>query len=283
MQNIWFGMALTFPALDPVLFEVGPIAIRWYALSYIAGLFLGLKYVERLIKHFPPENENLTLPSIEDLFAYVALGVILGGRIGYVAFYKFDYYMAHPSEILQVWQGGMSFHGGLVGVIIAIIIFAVRRKISPLMVGDYVAPAVPIGLFFGRIANFINAELYGRTTDVPWAVRFPDPYYVGQYLEPRHPSQLYEAFTEGFVLFLVLFYLIRKTDILNRNGAVTSVFLIGYGIARILSEFFREPDDFLGFVFQIQGVGLTQGMILSLPMIASGIFIYYKGKAHNGH
>ena len=209
-------MAITFPALDPVLFEIGPIAIRWYALSYIAGLFLGLKYVEHLITKYTPINENLTLKSIEDLFAYVAFGVILGGRFGYVFFYKFDYYISNPSEILQVWQGGMSFHGGLLGVIIAIIIFAMRRKISPLMVGDYVAPTVPIGLFFGRIANFINAELYGRVTDVPWAVRFPDPYYFGQYLEPRHPSQLYEAFTEGFILFFIMAYLIRKKDLLKK-------------------------------------------------------------------
>lgn len=271
-------MALTFPALDPVLFEIGPLAVRWYALSYIAGLFLGLKYVETLITKYKPADENLTLKSIEDLFAYVAFGVILGGRFGYVFFYKFDHYITNPAEILQVWQGGMSFHGGLLGVILAIILFSMRRKISPLTVGDYVAPAVPIGLFFGRIANFINAELYGRVTDVAWAVRFPDPYYLGQYLEPRHPSQLYEAFTEGFILFFILFYLIRKKNLLERTGGAISVFLIGYGIARIFSEFFREPDSFLGFVLQIQGIGLTQGMILSVPMILLGLYIHHKGQ-----
>lgn len=271
-------MAITFPAIDPILFEIGPLAVRWYALSYIAGLFLGLKYVEKLITQYAPNNQNFTLQSIEDLFAYVAFGVILGGRFGYVFFYKFDYYISNPVEIFQVWQGGMSFHGGLLGVIIAILIFAMRRKISPLMVGDYVAPAVPLGLFFGRIANFINAELYGRVTDVPWAVRFPDPYYIGQYLQPRHPSQLYEAFLEGFVLFFVLFYLIRYKNILKKTGAATAIFLMGYGVARIISEIFREPDSFLGFVLQIQGIGLTQGMILSVPMILLGIFIYHKGQ-----
>ncbi|MEM6602703.1 MAG: prolipoprotein diacylglyceryl transferase [Pseudomonadota bacterium] len=264
---------MIFPNIDPVIVEIGPVAIRWYALAYIAGLFLGLKYTNYLIQRFSPENENFTRQSLEDLFLYVAIGVILGGRLGYVLFYKLASYSDAPLDIFKIWEGGMSFHGGLLGVILAVYIFAMRRKIPVLTVGDYVAPAVPIGLFFGRIANFINAELYGRVTDVAWAVRFPDLYFPGQYLDPRHPSQLYEALTEGLLLFIILHILIHKRSRLERKGCITGLFLLLYGAARIFCEFFREPDHFLGFVFKIGEVGLTQGMILSVPMMLAGFFI----------
>lgn len=265
-------MAITFPNIDPVIFQIGFFSVRWYALAYIVGLFGGLKYVEHLIAK-RPVIQNFTKNDVESLFTYVALGVILGGRFGYVLFYKFSYYLDNPSHILRVWEGGMSFHGGLLGVMIAIILFARKRNLSILTVGDYVAPAVPIGLFFGRIANFINAELYGRETSVPWGVRFPDPYYIGQYLAPRHASQIYEALAEGLLLFIILHFTVYKTKCLEYHGKITGIFLSGYALARIICEFFREPDSFLGFVFQIEGIGLTQGMILSVPMLLLGIFL----------
>lgn len=272
-------MAINFPQIDPVAFEVGPIVIRWYALAYIAGLFGGLQYVSYFLKKHPPKDmPNLNLKTLEDLFSYVALGVILGGRLGYVLFYKPSYYFAHPLEILKVWEGGMSFHGGLLGVIIAVLIFAYRHKLKPLAVGDYVCAAVPIGLFFGRIANFINAELYGRITDVAWAVRFPT--YNG-ITQPRHPSQLYEAVTEGLLLFIILHYALYYTNSLKKQGKATGIFLTGYGIARIFSEFFREPDAFLGFIITAGGAGITQGMILSIPMLIIGIYLIKTAKARN--
>jgi len=262
-------MAITFPNIDPVIFAIGPIAIRWYALAYIAGLFGGLKYVEILLTKKPAYHmPNFNKATLEDLFSYIALGVILGGRLGYVLFYKPSFYFANPAEILKVWQGGMSFHGGLLGVIIGIIIFSYRHKFKPLAVGDYICAAVPIGLFFGRIANFINAELYGRVTNVWWAMRFPT---ANGFTEPRHPSQIYEAITEGLLLFIVLHILLYQTNILKKQGLATGIFLSGYAVARIFSEFFREPDAFLGFVLTTGGAGITQGMILSIPMLITGI------------
>lgn len=279
-------MAITFPDLDPVALQIGPLAIRWYALAYIAGLFGGLKYTEYLVKKYCPLKDIITLKHIEDLFTYVALGVIFGGRLGYVLFYKPTYYFNHPEKILHLWEGGMSFHGGALGVILGVMLFSHLRKIPLLALGDIVVPAVPIGLFFGRIANFINGELYGRATDVSWGVRFPDPYLIGQYLEPRHPSQLYEAFTEGLILFLVLHFLATKKDSCLKNyGFLSGMFLFGYGLARIFCEFFRAPDSFLGFIFTIFGLQITQGMILCLPMIlvGGGLMAYSLRQREHSH
>jgi phosphatidylglycerol---prolipoprotein diacylglyceryl transferase len=240
-------------------------------LAYIAGLFGGLKYVETLLLKRPAlAMPSFDTKSLDSLFNFVAFGVIFGGRLGYVLFYKPSYYFGNPENILKLWQGGMSFHGGLLGVIIAIIIFAYRRTFNPLVIGDYVCAGVPIGLFFGRIANFINAELYGRVTDVAWAVRFPT---IGGYTEPRHPSQIYEALTEGLLLFVILHLTLYYTKVLTKRGFATGLFLAGYATARIFSEFFRQPDAFLGFVLTAGGAGITQGMMLSIPMLLIGLWL----------
>jgi phosphatidylglycerol---prolipoprotein diacylglyceryl transferase len=267
-------MAINFPNIEPIALQIGPLVIRWYALAYIAGLFGGLKYVETLLSKRPA----LAMPffdtkSLDSLFNFVAFGVIFGGRLGYVLFYKPSYYFGNPENILKLWQGGMSFHGGLLGVIIAIIIFAYRRTFNPLVIGDYVCAGVPIGLFFGRIANFINAELYGRVTDVAWAVRFPAIDGINGYTEPRHPSQIYEALTEGLLLFIILHLTLYYTKALTKRGFATGLFLAGYATARIFSEFFRQPDAFLGFVLTAGGAGITQGMMLSIPMLLIGLWL----------
>jgi phosphatidylglycerol:prolipoprotein diacylglycerol transferase len=269
-------MAINFPQIDPIALQIGPVIIRWYALAYIAGLFGGLHYVNVLLRKRPCSfMPDFITQTLDDLFTYVAFGVIIGGRLGYVLFYKPSYYFSNPDGILKVWEGGMSFHGGLLGVIAGVILFSYRRKFNPLAVGDYIAAAVPIGLFFGRIANFINAELYGRVTDVAWAIQFPTFYGL---TEPRHPSQIYEAITEGIVLFCVLHYVLYYTQSLKKTGKLTGIFLVGYAIARIFSEFFREPDSFLGFVITTGGAGITQGMILSIPMFMIGVFLIMRAK-----
>lgn len=255
---------MPFPSLDPVIFEIGPFALRWYALAYIAGLMLGWRYVIVLSQsaRLWPNGLPASREAIDDLLMWITFGVILGGRLGYVIFYNPAYFLAHPGDILAVWQGGMAFHGGLLGVIIAIIIFARRRNMSMLHIGDMVAAAVPIGLFFGRLANFINSELWGRVTDVPWGVVFPN----GGAL-PRHPSQLYEAGLEGLLLFVILGFLIWRRGILARPGLAIGVFLVGYGLLRALIEQVRAPDAHLGFVFG----QVTMGQILSVPMMAAGL------------
>jgi len=255
------ALAVPFPMIDPVAIEVGPLVIRWYALAYIAGLLLGWQYV-RLLGRRPPAG--IPGPAVDDFLVWATLGVVLGGRIGYVLFYNLPYYLAHPAEVFMVWQGGMAFHGGLLGVVLALLLFCWRRGINPLVMGDVVACAAPIGLFFGRIANFINAELYGRPDpDLPWAMVFPsDPLAL-----PRHPSQLYEAALEGAVLFIVVGLLWRVWAVRGRPGALVGVFLTGYGLARALVEFVREPDPQLGYLFGV----ITMGQVLSLPMILAGL------------
>lgn len=253
--------AIPYPAVDPVLIELGPFVIRWYALAYIAGLVIGWRWCLMLAKR-PPLF--VTAEAIDDFLVWATLGVVLGGRLGYVFFYKPDYYLANPLEALQVWHGGMSFHGGALGVVLAIVLFCRQRRINFFAFGDIIVCAAPIGLFFGRIANFINSELWGRVTDVPWAMVFPN----GGPL-PRHPSQLYEASLEGIFLFFVINGLERSTTIRERPGALSGVFLIGYGVARIIAELFREPDAFLGFL----AFGLTMGQILSLPFILIGLVL----------
>lgn len=249
---------LPFPAIDPVAIAIGPLAIRWYALAYIAGILLGWWYIQWLNRR----HAVMARTDVGDFVVWTTLGVILGGRLGYVLFYKPGYYLDNPLEILFVWQGGMSFHGGLLGVATAVVIFAQRRRIKLVSLADLVACGAPIGLFFGRIANFINGELYGRVSDVPWAMVFP---HGGP--EPRHPSQLYEAAQEGLLLFIVLLILARFTRAHAHPGLLAGVFLIGYGAARSYGEFFREPDAFLGYL----AGGLTMGQVLSLPMIVLGL------------
>jgi phosphatidylglycerol---prolipoprotein diacylglyceryl transferase len=258
--------ALPFPNIDPVLVEIGPFAIRWYALAYIAGLVLGWRWCLHLAERPPIVVKR---EEVDDFLVWATLGVVLGGRLGYVLFYKPGYYLEHPLEILQVWHGGMSFHGGALGVIAALVLFSYRRSINVFAFGDLLVCAVPIGLFFGRIANFINGELFGRASDVPWAIVFP---HGGP--QPRHPSQLYEAFLEGIVLFILLNALERMTPIRQRPGALAGVFLIGYGLARMTVELFREPDAFLGYLF----FGATMGQILSLPFVLAGLFLVIRAK-----
>lgn len=254
---------LAFPSIDPVLINIGPLPIRWYALAYIAGLLLGWAYARLLVsrKSLWGGTSPLNFENIDDLLVYAALGVILGGRLGYVLFYNAGFYFAHPAEIPAVWKGGMSFHGGLAGTIFAIYFLAKRKKLPVLSLFDVCAAAVPIGIFLGRIANFIKPELWGRPSDVSWAMVFP-----GAGPLPRHPSQLYEAALEGVVLFFVLYAAVRM-GALQRPGLLAGIFAVGYGIARITCEFFREPDPQLGYLFG----GATMGMLLSLPLIAAGL------------
>jgi phosphatidylglycerol---prolipoprotein diacylglyceryl transferase len=254
---------LPFPSFDPVLISIGPIAIRWYALAYIVGILLGWLYARAVIRAEQPWGgpAPLTVTDYDDFVLWVTLGIILGGRLGYVLFYNPRYFAAHPLEALQLWKGGMSFHGGFLGCVLAVGLFARWRRISFLSLADLTCAAGTIGVFLGRIANFINGELWGRPTDVPWAMVFP----TGGPL-PRHPSQLYEALLEGLALFVVLGLMIRA-GALKRPGLVTGAFALGYGIARSICEFFREPDPQLGFLWG----GLTMGMLLSLPLMLAGI------------
>lgn len=257
--------------IDPVMIEIGPLVIRWYALAYIAGLVLGWLYLRWLVQR---PGWQLTPLDLDDLLLYVTLGVVLGGRLGYVLFYRPEFYLSHPGEILAVWQGGMSFHGGLIGVFAAMGLFAYRRKIPFFEIADPVAAAAPIGLLFGRIANFINGELFGRTSDVSWAVIFP---HGGP--DPRHPSQLYESALEGLVLFLILFWFARKIRKPEHRGRIAGLFLIGYGIARSFVELFREPDAHLGFLL---GNAVTMGQILSMPMIVIGLVLVVRSYGSPG-
>jgi phosphatidylglycerol:prolipoprotein diacylglycerol transferase len=255
--------ALPFPMIDPVAVQIGPLAIRWYALAYIAGILLGWRYALRLCREMP---ELVTPAQMDDFILWLTLGIVLGGRAGYVLFYNPLYFLEHPLQILVLWQGGMSFHGGLAGVLLAMFVFARRRAIRFFALADVVAVCVPFGLFFGRLANFVNGELYGRVTDVPWAFVFPSR-EAGPL--PRHPSQLYEGLLEGVVLFAVMWLLMRRFDARRRVGTLSGVFLIGYGIARFLVEFVREPDVQLGYL----AFGLTMGQYLTLPMLAFGAFL----------
>lgn len=261
-------LAIPFPHIDPVLVSFGPIAIRWYALAYVAGLLIGWRVMVRLAERpgGPPGGGNLNGPAVDDFLIWATLGVILGGRLGYVIFYNPEFFLEHPARILAVWQGGMSFHGGLAGVIGAIILFARLRRIPVLALGDLVAFVAPIGLFFGRIANFINGELYGRVSDVPWAMVFP-----GGGPEPRHPSQLYQAGLEGVVLFVLLWGLLRLADARAQPGLMTGAFLAGYGILRPIGEMFRQPDAHIGFL----AGGATMGQLLSVPLLLAGIAVLW--------
>ncbi len=245
-----------FPQIDPVIFEIGPLAIRWYGMMYL----LGFAAAFFLIRHLVGLRElPLARDKVADLMFYGILGVIVGGRLGYVLFYNPGYYLAHPLESFAIWQGGMSFHGGLLGVIVAIVTYCRRYHLSILLTGDIVTASAPIGLGLGRLGNFINAELWGRVTDQPWGVIFPG---AGPY--PRHPSQLYEAALEGPVLFAILYVLHRRRA---AKGVPFFTFFLGYGCFRFFVEFFRQPDAHLGFLWG----GATMGQLLSLPMILFGL------------
>ncbi|GAB7538950.1 prolipoprotein diacylglyceryl transferase [Burkholderia sp. 22PA0099] len=278
------------PNFDPVAIHLGPLAVRWYGLMYLLG-FIAAIVVGRVRLKLPyVAAQGWTAKDIDDMMFYGVLGVVLGGRLGYVLFYKADYYFAHPLDIFRVWEGGMSFHGGFLGVLFAMVLFAWQRKRTWLQVTDFVAPMVPTGLAAGRFGNFINGELWGRVTspDSPWAMLFPgasrdDAIWLSQHpalaakwhlndvflqyqMLPRHPSQLYEIALEGIALFLVLFFFARKP---RPVGAVSALFLIGYGLARFTVEFAREPDDFLGLL----ALGLSMGQWLSLPMVVAGVLL----------
>jgi phosphatidylglycerol:prolipoprotein diacylglycerol transferase len=256
---------LPFPSINPVLISIGPLAVRWYALAYIVGIIAGWFYARVIIaaQRLWGGPAPLTVIDFDDFVIWITLGIILGGRAGYVLFYNLPHFIEHPLQILQLWNGGMSFHGGVAGCIIAIVAFARGRGIPMLSLGDVTAAVAPIGLFLGRIANFINGELWGRPTDVPWAMIFPN----GGPL-PRHPSQLYESALEGLVLFIVLGVLVRA-GALKRPGVATGTFALGYGMARVICELFREPDVQLGFLWG----GLTMGMLLCIPLMLGGIAI----------
>lgn len=253
---------MPFPHIDPIALQIGPLAIHWYGLMYLAGFGLAWLLGRWRIQHHP-SPAGLTLRDLEDIIFYGVLGVVLGGRLGYVLFYKFDDYLAHPLSIFEVWQGGMSFHGGLIGVTLAMLFFARRRGQPPLAIGDFIAPLIPLGLAAGRLGNFINGELWGRPTDLPWGMVFPGAHDG----TPRHPSQLYEMGLEGFALFTLMWWFARKP---RPTGQVSAVFLMGYGLFRFLVEFTREPDDFLGLL----AGGLSMGQLLSLPMILIGLALF---------
>ncbi|MBY0281061.1 MAG: prolipoprotein diacylglyceryl transferase [Alphaproteobacteria bacterium] len=249
-----------FPSIDPVLLSIGPIKIHWYGVAYIAGILAGWKYALYLARHYA---SDLKEKDFDDFVTWIVIAIIVGGRLGHILIYEAGYYFSHPLEILMTWRGGMSFYGGLVGVIIATLIYCKRRSINPFRFADVMAATVPIGIGLGRIANFINGELYGRVTDVPWAVEFPS----GGFL-PRHPSQLYEAALEGLFLFLMLGFVWHRTQLSKTPGRITGLFLMGYAVSRFLVEYVREPD----IVYNVLSLSLTTGQLLALPFFIIGMF-----------
>ena len=280
---------MIFPEFDPVLIHIGPLPLRWYALAYVMGIVLGWWYAGRLAKRealWSPRKPPVTTVQLDDLVLWITLGIILGGRFGYALFYKPAMYAqlftgqnwAERLELFQLWTGGMSFHGGFLGVVIALVLFARKYRINMLSLGDLVAPVVPIGIFFGRLANFINGELWGRETTVPWAVRFCNARIEQMYGfcpagdVPRHPSQLYEAGLEGLLLFGLLALAVWKWRLLAKPGYVTGLFLLGYGVCRALLETVRQPD----FGLDALPFGLTMGMILSIPMMLVGGWLIWR-------
>ncbi|MEX0349025.1 MAG: prolipoprotein diacylglyceryl transferase [Paracoccaceae bacterium] len=287
---------LTFPDFSPEIFTISLLgidfALRWYALAYIVGILIAWQLARMAIARptlWPGDNAPLDRVQLDDLITWIILGVILGGRLGFVLFYEPAYYLAHPIEILMVWQGGMSFHGGMLGVVTASWLFAARRGIPVLTLGDLIAHTVPPGLLLGRLANFINAELWGRPSELPWAVIFPGasaqtcPGIEG--LCARHPSQLYEAALEGLVLGALLLWLVYRRGALKRSGQIMGTFFAGYGLARFAVEFMRQPDaqfvspgNPLGLAWHVGGYGLTMGQILSLPMIALGLWFILRAR-----
>ncbi len=288
---------ISFPNISPEIFSISlfgmEFALRWYALAYIVGILIGWRIVVMTVKRaalWPNDTAPIIPRQIEDLLSWVILGVIAGGRLGYVLFYNPAFYVTHPLDILRIWDGGMSFHGGMLGVIVAGWLYCHKHGLIKIQVGDAMALGVPIGLFLGRIANFINAELWGRATDLPWGVVFPGhaAQECGQLvgLCARHPSQLYEALLEGLLLGSVMLWLAYRRGALKRPGTLTGTFFIGYGAARFFVEFFRQPDaqfvsegNPLGLALHLNGYGLTMGQCLSLPMIALGLWLIARARA----
>ncbi|MFY0617216.1 MAG: prolipoprotein diacylglyceryl transferase [Shimia sp.] len=287
---------MQFPNVSPEIFSVSlfgmEFALRWYALAYIVGILIGWRIVVTTVNRaalWPDDTAPITARQIEDLLSWVILGVIAGGRLGYVIFYKPAFYLANPLDIVRIWDGGMSFHGGMMGVIVAGWFYCHKHNLIKLQVGDAMALGVPIGLFLGRIANFINAELWGRPTDVPWGVIFPGQAAqdCGQLaaLCARHPSQLYEALMEGLILGTLMLYLAYRRGALKAPGTLTGTFFAGYGLARFIVEFFRQPDaqfitpgNPLGLALHLNGYGFTMGQLLSLPMIALGAYLIVRAR-----
>lgn len=273
---------MPFPEIDPVLVHLGPFAIRWYALAYVAGILLGWRYAAGLLKTgalWTRRPAPLTPEQLDDLILWIAIGVIGGGRLGHVLFYTPTMIWTDPVGIFKVWEGGMSFHGGVIGVSIAMVAFAWRNKLDLLRIADVVAPAYPIGHFLGRCANFINGELWGRPTDAPWGMVFCNNQIVKTFgycpagTAPRHPSQLYEAAFEGLILFLILRWATHGAKLGGRRGVIAGIFVLFYGVFRIAIENVREPDAGMpNFPF-----GLTMGMILSIPMVLAGLFLIWRG------
>ncbi len=267
---------LLFPQFDPVIVQLGPLSIRWYALAYITSLVIGWRLVRRLVQIPPVVATPL---QVDDFLTWATLGVVLGGRLGYVLFYQPGVYLTHPASVLAVWEGGMSFHGGMLGVAAAIVMFCRQNGMNLLGFADRIAIVAPLGLGLGRVANFINGELWGRPAPgwLPWAMEFPrapDCPNFPDLCVARHPSQLYEAILEGAVLFTVMLVLARRQNLRDRFGLLTGVFLCGYAVARIIGEYFREPDAFLGFL----AFGTTMGQILSVPMLLAGIWLITRSR-----
>ena len=252
--------------LDPIIINLGIFSLRWYSLAYIAGIILGWVYGKKILKNLKLQNNFIfKLEDFDNLITYVIVSIIIGGRLGYVVFYNFNYYIFNPLEILMIWKGGMSFHGGLIGVILGTIFYCKKINQEPIFFLDILACVTPIGLFFGRIANFINSELYGKPTELSWGVIFTNIDNI-----PRHPSQLYEAFLEGIILFIILNIIIYKST--YRKGLCSSLFLILYGFFRFLSEIYREPDEHIGYLFDL----ISTGSLLSFVMIIAGLLMYFK-------
>lgn len=269
---------LPFPEIDPIALSIGPLAIHWYGLAYVAGILLGWLYARRIAatpRLWAGEKAAMTPADLDDFIVWVAAGIVLGGRIGYVLFYDLPAVMANPIRAIEIWNGGMSFHGGLLGTTLAMVLFARRRGIATFSLFDVVAAVTPIGIFFGRLANFVNGELWGRLSDAPWAFVFP-----GGGPFARHPSQLYEAALEGIVLFLLLAIAIYRFGALKRPGLVAGLFVCFYALFRIAVEFFREPDAQLGY---LAGGWLTMGMVLSGLMFLLGLVIVFRARAGARH
>ena len=252
--------------LDPILFDFGFLVIRWYSLAYVFGILIGWWLGKRMIlKKFQNLNFNFDIKEFDNLITYIIISMLLGGRLGYVLFYNFGYYISNPLDILKIWEGGMSFHGALIGIVLGTYWFSLKKKISTFFLLDIIAFVAPIGIFFGRIANFINGELVGKTTDVFWGIIFPN---IDNNM--RHPSQLYEAFLEGVILFIIMNSILSKDN--YKTGTCSYIFLIFYGIFRIFSEFFREPDLHIGYLFEL----ISMGTMLSVLMVLAGIIIFLK-------
>lgn len=274
METIATRLAiLPFPEIDPIIFTIGPLAVRWYGLAYVAGILIGWYYARRILKNaalWRDEKPAFTLTQLDDFLLWAAVGIVLGGRIGYILFYDLDAVLDNPVRAVEIWNGGMSFHGGLLGTTLAMIVFARRHAIPVWSLFDVVAAVVPIGLFFGRVANFINGELWGRLSSMPWAIVFPTG---GPFA--RHPSQLYEAALEGILLLAVLAYFVYRRMALKSPGLITGIFTCGYAASRIFVEFFREPDPQIGY---LAGGWLTMGMVLSVPMALAGIWVIVRAR-----